>query len=524
MILKRLGEQAWLVELGAEAVPGRAAAMAVALAKDRPPGVLDVVPSFDSLGVHFSGENAAEIAEWIGRAVVTHEAVAGALHEIPVVYGGEFGPDLGAVAQAVGMSADEVIALHSGADYRVAAVGFSPGFPYLTGLPVALSVPRKSTPGLAVAAGSVAVAAGQAGIYPFASPGGWQVLGRTDARLFDVTRARPAIMQPGDRVRFVAVDHLEPNGTDDLPKSHPLGERWMEVIEPGGQTTVQDGGRPGYEDSGVSPGGAVDWHALRVANLLVGNAADAAVLECCVCGPVIRFHGATTVAWVGGAGRSWTVEDGETVDFSKLPDGVRACLAVAGGISVPKVLGSAATDVRAGFGGYQGRALRTGDRLALGEAGSAPRCGNWHVGRPDARSLELRFLAGVQQDGFSAEARRRFRESVYQVTALSDRMGARLSGISLDFDGQGSMRSQPVVCGSVQVPPDGQPIVLLAERQTMGGYPQIGHVIATDLPLLARAWPGTPLRFREVTLDEARAARAAEDRAFQRLRVGLDLL
>lgn len=524
MILKPLGEQAWLVELGADAVLGRAAAMAAALAMDRPPGVLDVVPSFDSLGVHFSGENAAEIAEWISCAAGTHEVGVGTLHEIPVVYGGEFGPDLEAVAQAVGMSADEVIALHSGADYQVAAVGFSPGFPYLTGLSAALDVPRKSTPGLAVAAGSVAVGAGQAGIYPFASPGGWHVLGRTDARLFDITRERPAMMQPGDQVRFVAVDHLEPNVAVDLPKRPPVGERWMEVIESGGLTTVQDGGRPGYEDSGVSPGGAVDRQALRLANLLVGNAANTAVLECCVRGPVLRFHGATTVAWVGAAGRSWTVKDGETVDFSKLPGGVRACLAVAGGISVPKVLGSAATDVRAGFGGYQGRALRTGDKLALGEAGDTPRCGNWHVGRPDARSLELRFLPGVQHDGFSEEARRCFRESVYQVTALSDRMGARLSGEMLAFDRQGRMRSQPVVCGSVQVPPDGQPIVLLAERQTMGGYPQIGHVIATDLPLLARAWPGTPLRFREVTLEEARAARAAEDRAFQRLRAGLELL
>lgn len=303
-----------------------------------------------------------------------------------------------------------------------------------------------------------------------------------------------------------------------------VGGRWIEVIAPGGQTTVQDAGRPGHGESGVSPGGAVDRHALRLANLLVGNDEDAAVLECCVRGPVLRFHGATTVALAGGTGRSRMVADGETVDFSKLPDGVRACLAVAGGIRVKSVLGSASTDVRAGFGGHRGRALIAGDRLAVGAPGRVPRSGNWHVGRERGGVITLRFLPGVQRDWFAEEARRCFGDSIYQVTALSDRMGARLSGPALEIAGGKEMRSQPVACGSVQVPPDGQPIVLLAERQTIGGYPQIGHVISADLPLLARAWPGTELRFREVTPDEAAAARADEDRGFRKLRAGLGLL
>jgi KipI family sensor histidine kinase inhibitor len=524
MKLKLLGDSAWLLEFPDGIPQCEVMGWVGALSNDRPPGVLDVVPAFDSLAVHFSGSNGDEIGDWIRRAVVTDEAREGEFHEIPVVYGGDYGPDLDEIARAAGLSRDEVVTLHSGVDYTVAAIGFSPGFPYLTGLPALLDGPRKSTPGLALAAGSVAVAAGLAGIYPFVSPGGWQVLGRTGVRLFDPRWQRPALMRPGDRVRFVAVETLVENKAEEPMGQDVAGGRWIEVIEPGALTTVQDHGRPGHEDSGVSPGGAVDGHALRLANLLVGNDQDAAVLECCVRGPLLRFHGATTVALAGGTGRSWTVADGQTVDFSRLPDGVRACLAVAGGIRVESILGSASTDVRAGFGGHRGRALVAGDRLAVGEPGSVPRCGDWHAGRSTAGDITLRFLAGVQQDWFSDEARRRFRESAYQVTALADRMGARLSGSALETEGIHQMRSQPVACGSVQVPPDGQPIVLLAERQTMGGYPQIGHVISADIPLLARTWPGTELRFREVTRDEAAAARAAEDRAFERLRTGLDLL
>ena len=264
------------------------------------------------------------------------------------------------------------------------------------------------------------------------------------------------------------------------------------MIHPGALTTVQDAGRPGYESSGVSPGGAVDLQALRVANLLVGNNEDAAVLEICIRGPVLKFHAETVVALVGATGRPQRVAAGETLDFSKPTSGIRACLAVAGGMRVPEILGSMATDLRAGFGGFHGRALRAGDRLNFGEAGPAPRNGDWHVGQLEGNSrIELRFLPGVQQHWFSETARRRFRGEAYQLTPRSDRMGARLAGAELKLAEPREMISQPVACGSVQVPPDGQPIILLAERQTIGGYPQIGHVISVDLPKLARAWPGT---------------------------------
>jgi len=323
-------------------------------------------------------------------------------------------------------------------------------------------------------------------------------------------------------VRFVPVEKWQPPNLIS-PVAEPTG--LIEVIHPGALTTVQDLGRPGHESSGVSPGGAVDRQALRSANLLVGNDEGAAALEICVSGPVLRFHAETVVALAGATGKSRPVAAGETVDFSKLTSSVRACLAVAGGLRMPQVLGSAATDLRAGFGGLRGRALQAGDWLQTGEPGRVPRCGSWQVGRAEKVStIELRFLSGVQQSWFSSEARRRFQNEIYQLTPSSDRMGARLSGAELQLAEPREMISQPVACGSVQVPPDGQPIVLLAERQTIGGYPQIGHVISVDLPKLARAWPGTQVRFREVTWEETQKLRRLEERDFKWLRTGLELL
>jgi antagonist of KipI len=170
--------------------------------------------------------------------------------------------------------------------------------------------------------------------------------------------------------------------------------------------------------------------------------------------------------------------------------------------------------------------LKAGDRLPVGEAHAGPEPGAWRIGWAEAvtDTLELRFLKGLQADRFSPETREVFQNAVYQISPVSDRMGVRLEGPELERERSEEMISQPVVAGSVQVPPDGRPIVLLAERQTIGGYPQIGHVISADLPKLARAWPGTRLRFREVTLDEARSAWAGLRRDLGMLAVGIDLI
>jgi KipI family sensor histidine kinase inhibitor len=529
MMLKPLGDSAWLVEFAGDAAAGHVRGLVNLLERKPPAGVCDVVASFASVAVHFGAGDALAIRSWLEISLMEVGEVAeleGDFYEIPVCYGGEDGPDLEEVAVQAGMTRDEVVARHSGADYTVAAVGFSPGFPYLAGLPASLQVPRKATPRLAVPAGSVAVAGAQAGIYPFATPGGWQLLGRTNVRLFDPHAARPALLKAGDKVRFVPVAELPADTVPPPEPMHPEGSRFFEVIQPGAMTTVQDLGRPGHEASGVSPGGAVDRPSLRLANLLVGNDEGAAALELCVSGPVLRFHRECTIAQSGPIMVPREVAAGEIVNLTRFDGGVRGYLAVSGGIRVPEVMGSASTDSLAGFGGLCGRALRAGDRLEMGAPARKPlRRGAWHVrGGTTASEIELRFLAGVQEDWFTPEAMRRLRTATFQLTPDSSRMGARLAGPALERVSPRQMISQPVADGSIQVPPDGQPMVLLAGRQTIGGYPQIGHVISVDLPKLARAWPGTRVHFREVCWDEARELMRREAREFAWLRTGLELI
>ncbi len=524
MIVKALGDSAWWVEIPREAPLGEVLGLAKLLENQRPLGVCDIVTSFASLAVHYDGENGQEIKEWMESAFRAQRitcSVEGRYFEIPVCYDGE---DLADVAASLALTPAEVINLHSGASYVVAAVGFSPGFPYLLGLPPRLHVPRRKTPRLAVAGGAVAIAGVQTGIYPVTSPGGWHVIGKTNHPLFRVEDSPPALLRPGDRVKFIPVASLTTRQENPLEK-HSDADACIEVLQAGALTTVQDLGRPGHEASGVSPGGAVDRQSLKIANLLVGNAPGTAALEICLSGPILKFHSEAEVAWVDGTGRSRAVSAGEVLNLSKLTSGVRGYFAIAGGIAVPEILGSAATDVRAGFGGHCGRALRAGDWLHCGKtSGPFPAPGAWHTGRAGRLNhIELRFLAGAQQEWFSAKAHAHFRSQIFQITPYSDRMGTRLSGPPLDLETVREMISQPVACGNIQVPPDGQPIILLAERQTLGGYPQIGHVISADLPLLARAWPGTKVTFREVSWQEAQQLKQKAEIHMKRLAAGIML-
>jgi KipI family sensor histidine kinase inhibitor len=528
MAWSALGDSAWLFEAcGADAATRLARVLELGARLDacRIDAVRDIVPSFETLAVHFDPADGERVIEWLKDVpppLGNVESNNTRIVEVPVDYSG-----LGEVASMLGLSEKGVIRLHSGADYTVAALGFAPGFPYLTGLPESLHLRRMATP-RKVAAGSVAIAGNQAGIYPFDSQGGWHVLGRTDLRLFDPSRAQPALLKPGDRVKFVPGELSNESAT--VPSFSPNVPGGFEIIDPGALTTVQDLGRTGWQNIGISPGGAADPVAARVANRLVGNPDDAAVLECCMSGPRLRFHQGARVAWTGWrdsrCGRPVDLTNGAELDLRGRMALLRGYVAIAGGIDVPLVLGSRSTDARAGFGGWQGGGLKAGDRLPFGEAHAGPEPGAWKIGWPEAvtDTLELRFLKGLQADWFSREAREVFHNKIYQISPMSDRMGARLVGPELERERLEEMVSQPVVAGSVQVPSDGRPIILLTDRQTIGGYPQIGHVISADLPKLARAWPGTRLRFREVTLDEARAAWAWLRRDLGMLSAGLGLI
>jgi len=323
------------------------------------------------------------------------------------------------------------------------------------------------------------------------------------------------------------------------------------VLKPGLLTTVHDLGRFGYQQDGIIVNGAMDALALRVANLLVGNDENAAGLEITLRGPKIRFEVGHLIALTGAhlaptlhgqpvaQNRAVWVPAGTELAFGPAGAGCRAYLAVAGGVAVPPVLGSRSTYLRAGFGGHEGRALRAGDVLPVGEASAVgerllqrlqkPKAA-WAAAsftpgpalcpRPQFRPV-LRAVRGPEYGQFSAESQHAFWEEPFIITPAADRMGYRLQGPPLARLEVTEPLSSAVTFGTVQVPAGGQPIVLGADHQTTGGYPRLAQVISVDWPALAQAAPGQALRFREVSVREAQALYAAREMAVADLRRGI---
>jgi biotin-dependent carboxylase-like uncharacterized protein len=295
--------------------------------------------------------------------------------------------------------------------------------------------------------------------------------------------------------------------------------REVEVIRPGLLLTVQDLGRPALGRFGISPAGAMDLLALRVANRLVGNAAGTAALEITGAGAELLLRGEALLA-IGGADLGATLDgvllapwqvghgrDGAVLRLGVRSRGARAVLALAGGLAVPRVMGSASADLDAGLGG--GRLAR-GQRLPLGETTPpAPvhPAALAAVLAAYANPFRLRFVGG-EDPAVLGETTALFGRATFAVSDRSNRTGYRLTGPVLPVQAAADRLSEPVAPGAIQLPPDGQPILLMADRQTIGGYACLGHLIAADRPKAAQLWPGDQIRFTAVSLDQAwRAAR-----------------
>ena len=308
------------------------------------------------------------------------------------------------------------------------------------------------------------------------------------------------------------------------------------VEVPGLLTTLQDLGRKGYQHLGVGPGGVMDEMSHRLGNLLVGNPAGAPSLESTLAGPRLRFEDDALIALCGGdlspeldgrpvpMWRPVRVRAGARLQFGRPRAGARCYLAVAGGFQVAPVMNSASTNLAAGFGGFQGRALKRGDRLGtapcpedlypgfhdhhLQDAGSfqaqdwfAP----WFREVSFQRPAVLRVVAGPQWPALTAQAREAFLGATFRVAPQSNRMGLRLQGAALALEQPLEMLSAGVTMGTLQLPPDGSPILLMADRQTTGGYPRLGEVASVDLPHAAQLAPGEEVRFELIELAEAQA-------------------
>lgn len=290
----------------------------------------------------------------------------------------------------------------------------------------------------------------------------------------------------------------------------------FEVIQPGSFTTVQDRGRFGYQQFGVPISGAIDSFAYQVANILVGNFQDQAVLEATVFGPTLNVLNQGVIAITGGdlspflgdtplpMWESVSVESGDIIQFKGPKSGCRAYIAIAGGIDVPEVMGSRSTYVAGKIGGIEGRPLAAGDRLKKSEGAS-----NAGIRVPSElipsylNEIGLRVILGPQDEYFT-EGIRNFFASIFEVSTKADRMGYRLEGNTIQHrDGVSkSIISEPSVPGGVQIPPDGNPIILLVE-QTVGGYTKIATVISSDIGRIGQAKTGDRIRFHQVDLQEA---------------------
>ena len=514
-------------------------------------GQVELVPAAQTVLVRFAtAEHAATFlaAPNLPQAsgnVRTH----GRTVTIPVIYDGQ---DLADVANHLDISEQAVIYAHTTGHWSVAFAGFAPGFFYLHRHDNVLDVPRRPTPRTSVPAGAVGLAGDFSGIYPRTSPGGWQLIGRTDAPLWDLSQNPPALLEPGMQVQFEAVRELisagQGNGQDapaypaedEQASARPV----LEVKVPGLQTLFQDSGRAGLTHWGVSPSGPADREAAAEANRLVGNSAGATVLENLAGGLKITALADVELALTGADSPAQITEDatGQTADpgqgaahatdtplavrpyapFALKPGqtltlgaparGLRTYLAVRGGFAARTEAVSASRDTLASLGPEP---LAAGEQLSLANppvavvADPAPALPLPEPGKV----LEVRALPGPRDDWFTPDSLGRFTEVTWEVSQSSDRIGVRL--LLADAPADGGAGAQPtdvltravtrelpsegMVAGAVQVPPSGEPVVFLADHPVTGGYPVIATVHPADLRLLAQAPPGTQLRFTLLT-------------------------
>lgn len=311
----------------------------------------------------------------------------------------------------------------------------------------------------------------------------------------------------------------------------------IEVLHPGLLTTVQDLGRTGYQRFGVSVSGAVDPRSAAVANILAGNPDGEAVLECTVLGPQLRFDAPAVIA-VTGADlgpaldgvpvenyRALRVQAGQTLRFTGPKCGCRAYLAVSGGLDVPEVMGSRSTYMKAKIGGWHGRKLEKGDVLPLRAPGTEPKALENRALAPEFRGRSeytLRVVMGPQDNAFTPGGVSAFLSGVYTVTPEFDRMGCRMEGPEIEHNGSADILSDGIAFGAVQVPDSGQPIVMLADRQTTGGYTKIANVISADFRILGQLKSGDRVRFEKVSLAAAQEALLAQRASLRLLRHVLD--
>jgi KipI family sensor histidine kinase inhibitor len=498
------GDRALEIRLEDEGAAG-ARAVADAIRRRSPRGVIECVPGYGSVLVVTDGEtrvdedalrsiadgaDGADGAE--GTRASEGDATPSAVHVVPAVYDGV---DLEDVARACGMETAEVVRRHAAPTYEVEVIGFLPGFGYLGGVDARIQVPRLGSPRARVRAGSIGVAGEKTAIYSLDSPGGWRIVARAVGfRPFDATRTPPCVLAPGDRVRFEPIDaptratETANVVTESESETETDAETALVVESIGPVATIQDAGRIDVARWGVPRGGALDPITMRAAIAAVGGDERDATIELPLAGAKFRARGEVVVSVDGE--RAVTLRDGERWTVAPIDRAVRY-VAVRGGVDVPPVLGARGTLLVAAMGGLRGRALRANDVVPVGRA----RVHEARRLRAPSAIDALPCVPTIDVDRATLDA---LLSRSWTIDARSDRIGTRLDGDPLP--GARALApcrplSRPTMRGAIQLPPDGRPIVLGPDAPTTGGYPVIAVLTRDACAALARVRPGGVVRF-----------------------------
>lgn len=547
-----MGDQSILIDLSSLKRPlPKVHAIAQYILNQKNGWINDVIPGLETVLIRFNHQEASSqtrelalnnvegIVEKLIAETNPQNLPSTRIHKLQVCYHPDVAPDLVESAKNCGISSQEFINLHKTGKYSVDIVGFMPGFAYFSGLNPKLKLPRKSNPRASVPKGSVAIAELQTAIYPRSTPGGWNLIGKSPACLFSVDNDPPSLFMPGDQLMIeeVSLDQLHaiennlPTNQgfkfDQSLETYPYA---IQIISPGLLTSVQDTPRNGLGHLAVGTGGAVDQASLALANTLVGNPENTEVLEITAIGPRILFKQDTLIAWVGTncsafinqmeikGNRPVWIKANSTLSFAQLKPGFRIALAISGGFDLPLTLGKKGSHLSADIGypatkkfdviplknPHAFQSIPTLAKLAAHDkSANAAKWGIPPPYLPTAGIHKVHALPGLHLDFLSKDDRLKFWDSTWIVSNQSNRMGIRLESESQLSNTTKGIPSQGISMGSIQLPPSNQPIILLAEHQTTGGYPLLADIIQSDFPILAQLKPGDQIKLVCVDLKTA---------------------
>ncbi len=490
-------------------------------------GFIETVPAYTFITIYYFPEQITdssispsffvkEYVENLFSQLPTKIIIKEKIISIPVCYDEAFGYDLEWIAQTKNISKEEIIAMHQQETYHVYMLGFLPGFAYLGEVADAIATPRKSSPRPLIAAGSVGIAGRQTGIYPLDSPGGWNIVGRTPLKLVDLEKENPFLMKAGDKVKFYAISKadFEEIKNQEILNTEPEAQEYADaiVLKPGVFSTIQDKGRYGFQSFGIPVGGAMDMDAYKVANYLVRNDKDAAVIECTMGGLCLEFKRETVIALTGGGMalinaqeiqfyQTVSVKAGDLLEIKFKSNGLRTYLAVKGGFKSKVWMSSRSTYAKAGIGSL----LKKNDSLQFDELYNQKRDVKKHSFKVIGfqKIYLIRIIEGQEQNRMRSESIHRLYTQNFLLSNKSDRMGYHLVGETLIIENTEELISTAITKGTVQLTPIGQLIVMMSDCQTIGGYPRVAQVSFVDLPVLAQLKPGDAIKFIHISFEEA---------------------